>query len=175
LRLGKRLAFFHLLAHLGPVFLVWIAVAGAVAGAALLAGGAGPGAMGSPAIAGIPPAYLVLYEQAGTRFAVPWQVLAGIGKVESDHGRNPACYTPNSAGAVGPMQFLPPTFDEYASAAGVPAPSILSAHDSIYAAAAMLAHNGAATDIRGAVFSYNHLDSYVALVLAWARRYGWPG
>ncbi len=30
-------------------------------------------------ISGIPPAYLVLYEQAGQRFGLQWQILAGIG------------------------------------------------------------------------------------------------
>src|SRR5437764_13023551 len=38
----------------------------------------------------IPPRYLQLYERAGQRYGVDWAVLAGIGKVECDHGRDPA-------------------------------------------------------------------------------------
>jgi membrane-bound lytic murein transglycosylase B len=121
----------------------------------------------------IPPAYLVLYQQAGQHFQVPWQLLAAIGRVESDHGRNPNAYTPNYAGAVGPMQFLPSTFAEYAWAAGTPDPNILDPHDAIFAAGAMLVKNGVGRDVRGAVFSYNHADWYVDLVLKWATRYGW--
>ncbi len=48
---------------------------------------------------------------------LPWSVLAGIGKVESDHGRAnlPGVRSgSNSAGAEGPMQLLPATFAEYA-------------------------------------------------------------
>jgi len=141
---------------------------GAAIGAAASPSVAAPGA-----VADIPPAYLVLYQDAGARFGVPWQVVAAIGRVESDHGRNPACYRPNSAGAVGPMQFLPATFAEYSWAAGHPGADILDPADAIPAAAAMLARNGMARDVHGAVFSYNHLDSYVNLVLSWATRYGW--
>ena len=47
----------------------------------------------------------------------PWSVLAGIGKVESDNGESslPGVQSgANSAGAEGPMQFLPATFAAYA-------------------------------------------------------------
>ncbi|MHB8507402.1 MAG: lytic transglycosylase domain-containing protein [Candidatus Dormibacteria bacterium] len=127
------------------------------------------------ALADIPPAYLVVYEDAGHRFGVSWQILAAIGKVESDHGRNPNAYRPNYAGAVGPMQFLPSTFAEYASAAGHAGADILDPHDAIFAAAAMLDHNGAATNLWGAIYSYNHAGWYVDMVLEGARRYGWQG
>jgi membrane-bound lytic murein transglycosylase B len=159
-------------------------IAGALVFLLLAAGsaasaGATPATPSSPAsqaaLDDIPPAYLVLYQQAGQHFQVPWQLLAAIGRVESDHGRNPNAYTPNYAGAVGPMQFLPSTFAEYAWAAGTPDPNILDPHDAIFAAAAMLTRNGVTPDVRGAVFSYNHADWYVDLVLGWARRYGWAG
>ena len=41
------------------------------------------------ALAGVPPAYLALYQDATTQRCpgMPWSVLAAIGKVESDHGR----------------------------------------------------------------------------------------
>ena len=43
----------------------------------------------SPALADVPPDYLLLYQQAGLAFDVPWEVLAAVGKVECDHGRHP--------------------------------------------------------------------------------------
>ena len=157
------------------VLLLSVPLLGAIGGAATVAAGATSQPANASALADIPPAYLVLYQDAVQRFGVPWQVLAAIGRVESDHGRNPNAYRPNYAGAVGPMQFLPSTFAEYAWAAGHPGADILDAHDAIFAAAAMLAHNGAATNLWGAIYSYNHAGWYVDLVLGWARRYGWQG
>jgi hypothetical protein len=63
----------------------------------------------------IPASFLAIYESVGARYHIPWEVLAGIGEEECDHGRNPdpSC-TPqpgargagvaNCAGASGPMQ-----------------------------------------------------------------------
>jgi hypothetical protein len=63
----------------------------------------------------IPASVLAIYESVGARYHIPWEVLAGIGEEECDHGRNPdpSC-TPqpgatgpgvaNCAGASGPMQ-----------------------------------------------------------------------
>src|SRR5919202_517279 len=65
----------------------------------------------------IPPAFLVLYGEAAARFGIPAPLLAAVGKVESDHGRDPACLVPNVAGAGGPLQFLPHTFPPPARAA----------------------------------------------------------
>jgi membrane-bound lytic murein transglycosylase B len=146
-----------------------------VASGGAISAGAPPSlAPASPAaISDIPPAYLALYQEAGTKFSVPWQVLAAIGRVESDHGRNPNAYVPNYVGAVGPMQFLPATFAEYALAAGHPDPDILDPHDAIFAAAAMLDRNGISRDFGGAIYDYNHDWGYVRLVLDWAGRYGW--
>jgi hypothetical protein len=59
------------------------------------------------ATADIPAGYLRLYRAAGTRYRIPWSVLAAIGKVESDHGRSPLPGVrsgSNWAGACGPMQ-----------------------------------------------------------------------
>ena len=127
----------------------------------------------SEALADIPPAFLALYVEAAGRFGVPVGVLAAVGKVECDHGRHPACDTPNAAGAVGPMQFLPSTFAAYASASGNPSPSILDPRDAVFAAAAKLAADGVATDPAAAIYAYNHSAAYVAQVVAWAVAYGW--
>jgi len=66
---------------------------------------------------------------------------------------------------------LPATFSQYAWAAGVPDPSVGDPHDAVFAAAAMLAANGAATDPARALYAYNHSRAYVAQVLAWAHSY----
>ena len=70
------------------------------------------------ALSTIPPAYLTLYTAAArTCPGLPWSVLAGIGTVESDNGRShaPGVHSgTNTAGAEGPMQFLPATFRRYA-------------------------------------------------------------
>src|SRR5919201_2340992 len=63
----------------------------------------------------IPANFLAIYESVGARYRIPWEVLAGIGEEECDHGRNPdPSGTPqpgatgpgvaNCAGASGPMQ-----------------------------------------------------------------------
>src|SRR4051794_22183469 len=116
------------------------------------------------------PQLLGLWQGAGTQYGVPWQVLAAINKVESNFGRNMG---PSSAGAVGWMQFMPATWLEYgidASGDGVADP--WNAADAIYSAARYLSANGAASDLYGAVFQYNHADWYVNEVLGLAQLYG---
>jgi hypothetical protein len=114
-----------------------------------------------------------LYERAADRFGIPWPLLAAVGRVECDHGRDPRCSRPNEAGAEGPMQFLPATFARWSWASGSPDPSPYDATDAVCAAAAKLAADGAATDPSAALFSYNHSAAYVAEVESWALRYGW--
>jgi cell wall-associated NlpC family hydrolase len=125
----------------------------------------------------IPPDDLMLYQEAGLAFDVPWEVIAGIGKVECDHGRNPApaCWrqgATNAAGAGGPMQFLASTWQTYGIAAnGSGTPDRWNAADAILSAANYLKANGAPENIEAAVFAYNHSDAYVQQVLAWAGLY----
>jgi murein DD-endopeptidase MepM/ murein hydrolase activator NlpD len=114
-----------------------------------------------------------LWMGAGAAYGVPWQVLAAINKIESNFGRNMG---PSSAGAVGWMQFMPDTWRRWgvdADGNGVADP--WSAADAIYAAARYLAASGAAADVRGAVFSYNHASWYVDEVLSLASLYGQGG
>jgi hypothetical protein len=157
-------------------------VAAATGGVASLITGPAGHAPSSAALTDIPADYLLLYEQAAaTCPGLDWAVLAGIGKVESDHGRSqlPGVHSgANSAGAQGPMQFLPATFAAYAHpvpAGGANPPSPYDPIDAIYAAARMLCANGARDnrDVRAAIFAYNHVDWYVAEVLicsAWLSR-----
>jgi hypothetical protein len=133
-------------------------VSASTSGQASTALAGGPTAL---ALADIPPAYLVLYmDAAQTCPSLPWGVLAGIGKVESDHGRSdaPGVHSgANYAGAEGPMQFEPATFAEYAVDADHDGrPDVYDPADAIHTAAAVLCTNGAGTGtpagIRQAIF-----------------------
>jgi Transglycosylase SLT domain len=125
----------------------------------------------------IPAVYLRLYEQAAERYGLDWAILAGIGKVECDHGRapSPSCTEEgqvNSAGAGGPMQFLASTWAEYGvDADGEGLPDRWDPADAIYGAADYLRASGAPADYGRAIFAYNHASWYVADVEAWAARY----
>lgn len=162
-----------LLPVLGSVVLLPVILFGA-AGGALTGGGPQSAGEGEAAWGGdIPPEMAVLYQEAAARFAVPLGVLEAVGKVECDHGRDPRCASPNREGAVGPMQFLPNTFASYAWASGAAEPSILDPRDAVFAATAMLAADGVATDLWRALWLYNHADGDIAKKLAWAVAYGW--
>jgi hypothetical protein len=121
----------------------------------------------------IPANYLRLYRAAAlTCPGLPWVVLAAIGTVESGNGSNVG---PSSAGAEGPMQFLPSTFRAYGiDMDGDGIPNIKSPVDSIYSAAHYLCMSGAGRggqSLYDAVFAYNHADWYVRDVLSLALKY----
>jgi murein DD-endopeptidase MepM/ murein hydrolase activator NlpD len=112
---------------------------------------------------------LPVWQAAGQAYGIPWSVLAAIDKVESNFGQNMG---PSSAGAIGWMQFMPDTWARWgtdANADGLADP--WNAEDAIYSAARYLAASGGATDIRAAVFSYNHAWWYVDEVLQLAQQY----
>jgi hypothetical protein len=118
----------------------------------------------------IPPFLLPIFQAAGTAYGVPWQVLAAINEVETDYGRD---LSVSSAGAEGWMQFLPSSWESYgvdANGDGFKDP--YNPADAIFAAARYLRAAGAATDVRGAVFSYNHSQAYVESVLLRAKLLG---
>jgi cell wall-associated NlpC family hydrolase len=124
---------------------------------------------------GIPSNYLALYKQAGRQYGIPWNVLAGIGWVETHHGQLKApgvLRGENSMRAGGPMQFIPGTWRSF----GVDGnhdgkKDRYDPADAIPAAARYLKHNGAPTRMRTAIFAYNHLVSYVNNVLSTAQKY----
>jgi D-alanyl-D-alanine carboxypeptidase len=151
------------------------------------------------AVAGIPPAYLALYQEAAAAQGIDWAVLAGIGKVECDHGRsqlrgcNPVG-TVNVAGARGPMQFLGSTWRAGAGTFDADVTGAPTAEgqenqgyatdgnndgladpwqpaDAIHAAARYLHRNGAPGDYNAAIWAYNHSDAYRSNVLRWAETY----
>jgi murein DD-endopeptidase MepM/ murein hydrolase activator NlpD len=150
-----------------------VAVGGTGALAGIWAVGATQASTGSADVADIPPAYLALYQQAAARFALDWEVLAAVGRVETNHGRNANGCAPNAAGAQGPMQFLPATFAHAAKLAGLTDPDICDPVDAIPAAAAYLASNGAPKHWQRALYRYNPADWYPPLVMGWAVRYGY--
>jgi soluble lytic murein transglycosylase-like protein len=118
----------------------------------------------------IPPFLLPIYQAAGTAYGVPWQLLAAINEVETDYGRD---LNVSSAGAEGWMQFLPSSWATYgvdANGDGFKDP--YNPADAIFAAARYLRAAGAATDLRGAVFSYNHSQAYVESVMLRAKLLG---
>jgi hypothetical protein len=133
----------------------------------------GPSAL---AKAEIPAEYLHDYEQAAQRYHLDWAILAGIGKVECDHGRDPdpSCTKEgavNSAGAGGPMQFLASTWATYGVAPDGGTPDRWNPEDAIFGAANYLKASGAPGDYRKAIFAYNHAEWYVDEVEKWAARY----
>ncbi|MBO3750809.1 bifunctional lytic transglycosylase/C40 family peptidase [Streptosporangiaceae bacterium NEAU-GS5] len=135
----------------------------------------------------IPPEYLKEYKKSAQKIGIQWEVLAGIGKRETDHGRSklPGVSSgTNYAGAAGPMQFListwggkakmkiPSTFNGYASDGdddGIG--DVYNPADAILGAARMLKRNGAPDDLRKAIFAYNHANWYVDQVLEFAKKY----
>ena len=133
--------------------------------------------------ADIPRGYLAAYRAAAPRTCpgLSWTVLAGIGKVESDHGRAqlPGVRSGwNSAGAAGPMQFgigkgragnawtrFGRDYDHDGHT------SVYDPGDAIPAAARYLCYAGAPHRLDTALYAYNHSASYVAKVKRWATRY----
>jgi hypothetical protein len=102
------------------------------------------------------------YERAERRFGVEWEVLAAVNYVETKFNR---VRSSSSAGAQGPMQFLPSTWDAYGLGGDINDP-----RDAILGAANYLHASGAPSDYRSALYAYNHSDAYVDAVLLYANR-----
>lgn len=135
-------------------------------------------AAGEPTqVAGIPPRYLTFYLAAAHSYGLDWAVLAGIGKVECDHGRDPdpSCTQEgivNSAGAGGPAQFLAGTWRAYGvDGDGDGVADRWNPADAIFSMANYLHASGAPADYAKAIYAYNHAGWYVAEVRRWAATY----
>jgi hypothetical protein len=102
------------------------------------------------------------YREAQRRFGVGWPVLAAVNLVESAFGR---MRNNSTAGAQGPMQFIPSTWDAYGMGGDIRDP-----HDAILGAANYLHANGAPRDYGRALYAYNPSRRYVDAVLAYANR-----
>ena len=101
------------------------------------------------------------YRKAQRRFHVRWRVLAAVNLVETVFNR---LRNKSSAGARGPMQFIPATWRQYGMGGNVRDP-----HDAIMGAANYLHESGAPGNYRRALHAYNPSGLYVAAVLRYAR------
>ena len=105
---------------------------------------------------------LRFYRAGERRFDIPWQVLASLNFVESRFGR---ILGPSSAGAQGPMQFIPSTWAAYGNGGDINDP-----RDSILGAARYLSASGAPARMWDALFAYNRSNAYVKAILIYARQ-----
>lgn len=103
---------------------------------------------------------MAAYRDAEAEFGIPWKYLAAINLVETGMGRIRGT---SSAGARGPMQFMPATWAAYGGGGDID-----DVRDSIRAAARYLAANGGAQDIAPALFRYNRSNRYVVGVRIYA-------
>lgn len=100
------------------------------------------------------------YKAAAATSGVPWSFLAAINLVETRMGR---IRGDSSAGAQGPMQFLPTTWSIYGAGGDIDSP-----RDAVAAAARLLVANGAPGDMARALYHYNASAHYVRAVTDYA-------
>jgi len=101
------------------------------------------------------------YDQAERRFRIGAGYLAAIHLVETKFGR---VVNNSVAGAQGPMQFIPSTWQLYGHGGDIRDP-----HDAILAAARLLRANGAPDRYGPALRAYNPSGLYVQAVTQYAR------
>ena len=100
------------------------------------------------------------YREAEVATGVGWNYLAAINLIETRLG---SIVGDSTAGAQGPMQFMPATFASYGRGGDVHSP-----RDAIMAAGRLLAASGFASSPERAIFAYNHADEYVRAVSDYA-------
>lgn len=142
------------------------------------------------ALSDIPHDYLVLYQKAGQAYGLDWAVIAGIGKVETDHGRYQGAGVTSGANFLGccggPMQFYFIPYSGRIRADSTNASTwgsmavdgdgdgwkdVWDPADAIPSAANYLKRSGAPSDYRRAIWAYNHDAAYYLEVMSWADRY----
>ncbi len=107
-----------------------------------------------------PPDLLAHYREAERAYGIPWSYFAAINFVESRMGR---IHGLSSAGAIGPMQFLPSTWAYYGQG------DIYNPRDAILAAGRYLRAHGAPGDMGHALYAYNPSDRYVRIISIYAH------
>ena len=149
-----------------------------------------------PKARSIPSNFLFWYKKVGQQYGVPWTILAGIGTVESNNGQTSLSGVhsgQNGFGAAGPMQIgiggaagdtwggapVHPASEQVSGVAtdgdGDGVASVYDPADAIAGAAKYLLEHGVLDNVSGAIFAYNHLQSYVEDVLSWAGTYSSGG
>jgi soluble lytic murein transglycosylase-like protein len=112
-------------------------------------------------VAAPPPEQLrAYYKEAETVFGIPWYYLAAIHLIETAFSR---IDSDSTAGAQGPMQFIPSTWASYGQG------DIHNTHDAILAAGRYLRASGGPGNMSRAVYSYNPDQHYVTAVTAYAN------
>jgi hypothetical protein len=112
----------------------------------------------------------VARQAAATCPGLSSSVLVAIAQVETGLGASAAS---SSAGALGPMQFLPSTWAAYGvDGDGDGRADVTNPVDAMHGAARLLCANGGADPDRlpGALWNYNHSDAYVRQVMAAASQ-----
>ena len=99
------------------------------------------------------------YREAESATGVPWNYLAAINLIETGFGRIAGLST---AGAQGPMQFMPATWAAYGQG------DVNAPRDAIMAAGRYLAASGFATNRDRAIYRYNNANTYVRAVSDYA-------
>jgi hypothetical protein len=124
---------------------------------------------------GKPASYMALFQESAAQYCpgLSWTVLAAIGQIESDDGANVG---PSTAGALGPMQFLPSTWRMWGidGFGETGPPDIMNPLDAVPSAARLLCADGAVQGGQAlwqAIFDYNHAGWYVDEVLTLAGEY----
>lgn len=146
---------------------------------------------------GVPPQFMPFYRSAEKAYGVDWYVLAAIHFVETGFSTHPTMIS--SAGAVGPLQFMPATWVGWSYNIGgglvsknldITSLSVIASgrgygrdgnndgkadpwneEDAIHTAAYYLSKNNYATDPRNAIWHYNHAEWYINKVLQNAERF----
>ncbi len=126
----------------------------------------------------IPSEFLDIYQEAGAKYGIPWNVLAAIHKRETNFGKTTQPGDPerknmiSSKGAIGPFQFLPSTWAAYGvdgNGDGIADP--WGVEDAAHSAARYLRDHGGQSDLEKALWHYNHASWYVEDILRISDEY----
>src|SRR3982074_91024 len=108
-----------------------------------------------------PEALLAYYREAQQACGIQWQYLAAINLIETNMGRIRGL---SSAGAQGPMQFMPATWASYGQG------DVHNPHDAIQAAGRYLKAHGGPQNMTRAIYAYNPSNLYVRAVQLYAQQ-----
>src|SRR5256885_4950498 len=107
-----------------------------------------------------PEVSLGYYREAQQAYGIAWQYFAAINLIETNMGRIQGL---SSAGAQGPMQFMPATWASYGHR------DVDNTHDAILAAGRYLQAHGAPANMTRAIYAYNPSMLYVRAVPLYAQ------